>query len=273
MANDKKNTQTSDKRVILTDSQKSIISECVITAHWVVRIPTIANSVYDELSWAFRVLGGNWSDLQGGFVFANDPTEAIKKLLKDGEYIITSKQQDQENKQFFKTQKKVARRVVGLCELEKGDVVLEPSAGHGNIIAEFPESVSVIAVEFSKENYEVLLDKQQNGEFAAKDIKIHHGDFLQVTGLKYNKVVMNPPFSNFQDLKHVVHAYSMLEKGGILVAIIGANSLVRSQCNKEAGECVEILRSGKKFEVIPLPSGSFTESGTNVDTVILKIQK
>ena len=84
---------------------------------------------------------------------------------------------------------------------------------------------------------------------------------------------MNPPFSNFQDLKHVVHAYSMLEKGGILVAIIGANSLVRSQCNKEAGECVEILRSGKKFEVIPLPSGSFTESGTNVDTVILKIQK
>ena len=271
-SNDNNSIKT-DKKVMLTDFQKSIISECNITSTWVVRIPTISDKEYDELVWAFRVIGGTWSEQQGGFVFASDPTQAIKTLLEKGEYIISPEEQTREDMQFYETTEKDAAFLASLANLQSGDVVLEPSAGHGRLLATFPGDVSAIVVEFLQENYEVLVEKHRNGEFRAKEITFYHGDFLAVNGLKYNKVVMNPPFSNFQDLRHVVHAYSMLEVGGTLVAIIGSNSMIRSQYNKEAGEYVKILRTAKSFELIPLPSCSFVESGTTVDTVIIKLVK
>ena len=271
-SNDNNSIKT-DKKVMLTDFQKSIISECNITSTWVVRIPTISDKEYDELVWAFRVIGGTWSEQQGGFVFASDPTQAIKTLLEKGEYIISPEEQTREDVQFYETTEKDAAFLASLANLQSGDVVLEPSAGHGRLLATFPEDVSAIVVEFLQENYEVLVEKHRNGEFRTKEITFYHGDFLAVNGLKYNKVVMNPPFSNFQDLRHVVHAYSMLEVGGTLVAIIGSNSMIRSQYNKEAGEYVKILRTAKSFELIPLPSCSFVESGTTVDTVIIKLVK
>jgi hypothetical protein len=37
----------------------------------------------------------------------------------------------------------------------------------------------------------------------------------------YDRIIMNPPFSNRRDAEHVMHAYSLLKPGGRLVAIMG----------------------------------------------------
>ena len=37
----------------------------------------------------------------------------------------------------------------------------------------------------------------------------------------YDRIIMNPPFSNRQDAEHVRHAYDLLKPNGRIVAIMG----------------------------------------------------
>jgi hypothetical protein len=70
---------------------------------------------------------------------------------------------------------------------------------------------------------------------------------------------MNPPFENGADIKHITHAISFLKPGGRLVAI-----------------CANGPRQNEKLRPLadtwePLPDGTFKESGTGVNTVLLTI--
>ena len=46
-------------------------------------------------------------------------------------------------------------------------------------------------------------------------------DFLSYapTGVRYDRIVMNPPFEKRQDTRHIDHALDLLAPGGRLVAI------------------------------------------------------
>ena len=44
----------------------------------------------------------------------------------------------------------------------------------------------------------------------------------------YDRIVMNPPFSDRRDVEHVQHAYELLKPGGRLVAIMGEGSFFGS---------------------------------------------
>ena len=46
-------------------------------------------------------------------------------------------------------------------------------------------------------------------------------DFLECNGDlgTFDRIVMNPPFTNGDDIKHIMHALKMLKPGGRLVAI------------------------------------------------------
>ncbi len=35
----------------------------------------------------------------------------------------------------------------------------------------------------------------------------------------YSRVIMNPPFSHGQDIRHILRAFSLLRPGGVLVAV------------------------------------------------------
>ncbi|WP_425402071.1 ParB N-terminal domain-containing protein [Flexithrix dorotheae] len=55
-------------------------------------------------------------------------------------------------------------------------------------------------------------------------------DFLLYTpeaGKAPDKIIMNPPFENNQDIAHLQHAYSILKPGGRVVAIIGEGAFFR----------------------------------------------
>ena len=228
-----------------------------------VKIPKISDELYDKLVVAIDAIGGTWSERQRGFIFAYDPTEKIKEIIIDKTFDLTEEKIWKERIQFYPTPTKIARQMVDLAELVDGDIVLEPSAGRGAILDLFPNYVKKVAVELDESNVKVL---HQKGH------QVFWGDFLTMEGLECTKVIMNPPFSKNQDIKHIMHAYNLLKPNGILVAIINENTLLRGTTNELCGRFLSVLDS-IKHEIIHLPEGTFAESGTMINTAIIKMWK
>ncbi|OWY39386.1 hypothetical protein CEK28_08690 [Xenophilus sp. AP218F] len=82
-------------------------------------------------------------------------------------------------------------------------------------------------------------------------------------GSGYDRIVMNPPFSDRRDAEHVMHAYGMLKPGGRLVAIMGEGVFFGQ--DKKAKAFREWLEQvGGTSE--KLPAGSFEDPSLPVTT-------
>lgn len=174
--------------------------------------------------------------------------DAMKKSLETGVQVVSANQ-------LFPTPPEISARLVELADIEPGQRVLEPSAGTGNLlraIAEAGTSCEVVAVELSP-------TLAQGLKTTAKGVAVHCADFLTQNGNlgKFDRVIMNPPFENADDIKHIQHALHMLEPGGRLVAICAAGPRQRAAMQEEASEWID------------LEPGSFKASGTNVSAAIV----
>ena len=87
----------------------------------------------------------------------------------------------------------------------------------------------------------------------------------------YDRLIMNPPFSNDQDLDHVRHAFDLLREGGRLVAIMPCSSLTNRHTNK-AKAFVEWFE-GALAAVYDLPEDTFKAAGANIRTKLIVIDK
>lgn len=168
---------------------------------------------------------------------------------------------------FFPTPDPLAQRLVKLAGVKPGMSVLEPSAGTGCIAAAAAAAGgNVVCVE--------IQSKFIPGLKAAGYIVVP-GDFLTLdwpenAALQYDAVVMNPPFSKCQDVRHISHAWGFLKPGGTLVSVASSGTKFRSdKLTQEFRSWVNELRG----EIIDLPDGSFSESGTEVSTIIIKLRK
>ena len=165
--------------------------------------------------------------------------------------------------QLFPTPPDLAERMIEAAEIDQGMRILEPSAGTGNIlraIAEAANPADITAIEINHKLADSL-SKSWNGPVICSD-------FLSVspndTGT-FDRIVMNPPFSNGQDMAHIAHAMAFIAPGGRLVAIC-ANGPRQSENLRPVIEA-----AGGWW--IELEDGAFAESGTNVRTVMLVIDK
>lgn len=143
--------------------------------------------------------------------------------------------------------------------------VLEPSAGRGRIaLPALAAGHDVVCVEF---HGQLAMGLRQAGL-----TQVVCDDFLLVPPIlqSFDAVVMNPPFDRGRDVDHVLHALKFLKPGGKLAAIMAAGVEYREDRQTVAFRTM-VERMGGKFR--DLPAGSFAESGTNVNTVILTIQK
>lgn len=122
---------------------------------------------------------------------------------------------------FFPTPKTLAEELVRRADIQKGERILEPSAGKANIAAaikeRYPEN-ELHVVEYNHSLREIL---------TAKGYTLVGQDFLAFTDT-YDKIIMNPPFERGQDIKHVQHAYNLLNDDGKLVAIMSEGPFYRS---------------------------------------------
>jgi protein-L-isoaspartate O-methyltransferase len=179
--------------------------------------------------------------------------EEMQSALKAGVQVIAAPQ-------LFPTPPALAERMVEEADILPGHSVLEPSAGTGAILAALPNVRpfgSVTAVEI---NATLAASLEQVAD------ETICGDFLEQNGNlgTFDRILMNPPFQNGADIKHIQHAMKMLKPGGRLVAIC-ANGPRQQTTLKPLAE-----NSGGWYE--DLPAGTFASQGTNVNTALLLIE-
>jgi hypothetical protein len=165
--------------------------------------------------------------------------------------------------------------------------ILEPSAGTGNLARRCVHSAAEIAGrsggrarhgdEYRFDNLVDCVEIQPElaTGLEAEGIynRVIRADFLSLRPQNfepYDLVVMNPPFDRERDLEHVVHALDFLKPGGSLFAIMSAGTEFR-ETRKAIAFRALVERNGGSFR--DLPPGSFRESGTMVNTVILTMRR
>ena len=163
---------------------------------------------------------------------------------------------------LFQTPRPIARRMAQLIRERAGDGcrILEPSAGLGRLYEPLEDlRAEWIMVEEAGECVRAL----RNAWKRVKEIK--HADFLAQTadglGGKFDLIVMNPPFKQGRDVRHIDHALEMVRDGGRLVSL-----------------CYDGVKQNEKLKPFVthwevLPKGSFMEEGTGASAALVIIDK
>lgn len=209
--------------------------------------------LYVDINKILELLGGKWNKKLKCHIFDQISTEEMNRVLNGEDKIVNVKK----TYQAFFTPANLAKEVVELAEVEN-KTVLEPSAGSGNIAVECRNqgAEQIDCIEIQKENYDSLKEKG----FETQNV-----DFLSINPTKlYDTVVGNPPYSKNDWLKHLLHAWKFVKNGGRLVFILPNNPNHK--------KLVEFL-DDKDYEIIENEDGAFKESGTNVSTIILILNK
>jgi len=168
------------------------------------------------------------------------------------------------------------------------DRVLEPSAGSGHLVD------ALIKRGVNASQIDVIEPVEELREILAqKGVNIVSKDILQYTPEeKYDKIIMNPPYDNGLDILHTLKCFSILKKGGKLVAVLpesaflptglkGSEKWKKDWLNngesKEINEYLKDLLTSKKVSsrVWKLPKCAFYKSDVpdNVQTRMILIEK
>jgi predicted RNA methylase len=235
---------------------------------FVVSMPQLDRKDYEQANLVLEALGGKWNRKLRGHVFTSDPLPKLKEVVSSGTVTIPKDEFD-----FFPTPGELAGAMARAADLADGQTVLEPSAGHGALVSEalaFSHPAKLVAIDLSPDNVAVLREK-----FGSRpEVVIAQGDFLALPeppeDQKFERILMNPPFSGQGDVKHVLHAWdTQLLAGGRLVAIVSAGAMYRT--DKPTRRLRGLIEEFGTAE--DLPEGTFKEAGTNVKTVLITLDK
>lgn len=167
---------------------------------------------FEEAQRILASLGGVLTK-DGHWQFDYPPGGVIKEIICSG-YLP-----DQKTHQFYPTPERLARIAVELAEIGPGDTCLEPSAGIGGI-ADFLPAERTRCVEISDLHCKVL---QAKGYDVVRENFIDWAHIEWCKGTRFDRVVMNPPFSENRAQDHLEAAASLVKAGGRLVAILPAS--------------------------------------------------
>lgn len=222
------------------------------------RITTqLDRKLYTAVNKALVAAGGKWNTRQQAHLFPGDAGPVLASLLNDGQVETDS------DRQFFETPPEVVNQLFDLADLEPDMVALEPSAGRGAIASVlWPHVEFVDCIELHQPYADVI-------ERAGYARNLWVGNFLTMEPQPvYDRVVMNPPFADGMDIRHVRHALRWLAPGGLLVSVMAGGIMFRDERkHRELRGLVDAAGGG--FE--KLPARAFHSSGTDVDTVVAVI--
>ncbi len=168
---------------------------------------------------------------------------------------------------YFPTPKNIVDRMVELADIQPMDYILEPSCWTGDIIdgiLEKTTEVNIKWIEYNYSNYEILLEK-----YKSKDcVRLENIDFMTYTNDSiFSKIIMNPPFENKQDMKHIMKAFDLLNEWWILVSIASSSVLFRNDYQKFR----DFIDSYWYYE--KLEEWSFKLSWTMTNTILIYLKK
>lgn len=160
---------------------------------------------------------------------------------------------------LFQTPRDVAALMAGKLSGHVGDGcrILEPSAGLGRLY----EPLSALRAHW--EMVEEATECCNALKKACERAGIHNRDFLTATvedmGGKFDAVIMNPPFKQGRDVKHIMHALEMVKDGGRLVSLCYNGTRQRAALKPIAAEWID------------LPDDSFANEGTHAAVAMVVI--
>jgi 16S rRNA G1207 methylase RsmC len=148
------------------------------------------------------------------------------------------------------------------AHIRPGARILEPSVGLGRLYEPFADLDELrarwVAVENARECVRAVAG-------ALRRVEIHERDFLETTaadlGGEFDAVIMNPPFKQGRDIKHIRHAYGMVRAGGVLVSL----------CYNGTKQNRDLRPLSNTWEV--LPDGSFRAEGTSASVALIVLEK
>ena len=158
---------------------------------------------------------------------------------------------------LFQTPEGLAERMASMIPADSSRV-LEPSAGLGRLYRAARRampSARITLVESAADCCAELYRGIEGDTLAT----LSQRDFLEYQGGPFDCVMMNPPFKQGRDIKHIKHAAGLLAPGGRLI-----------------GLCLDGARQNAKLRPLcsswePLGPGVFKSEGTRAPVVLLTI--
>lgn len=141
--------------------------------------------------------------------FEYDPTRVMELIS------IQGRVPDWKDHQYYPTQDELADYCEIELDVQENDICLEPSAGQAHLAKRLNNNTTLI--EWAALNCEILKAKGFSNVIEADFIKWaskHEGKVW------FDKILMNPPYSDNQALNHVIAAGNLLAGTGKLVAIL-----------------------------------------------------
>ena len=230
---------------------------------------TLSRDDYLELKKYLEIIGGNYATSGKKFIFNTNPKPLVES------FIATEIMPLKNPTAFFPTPIKIVEEMVRISdfdclpsdeEYQNKYRILEPSGGVGGIadvIKKYAPFSKLDVIEILDVNQEVLRQKGYNP--ICMDFMDYNSDF----SINYDYILMNPPYQGRTYIKHIKHAYNMLNERGILVAVI-PTSFISNGDKLSKWLFNKIAELG---EIYHNEENSFIEQGTKVDTCIIYINK
>ena len=202
----------------------------------------------EEAEKVLAMIGGVRHNLNAHvwFEFEFSPKEVLDEI------IVTGCIPDQKAYQFYPTPDALAAQVIQLADIGEEHTCLEPSAGTGGLADHMPKA-RTRCIEISELHCKVL---------QAKGYDVTQADFLSwshTTTDRFDRLVLNPPFSEGRWQSHLSAAATLLEVGGQITAVLPASAK-----NKE-------VLKGFEIEWSRIIENAFSD--TSVSVVILTARK
>lgn len=216
---------------------------------------------YTAVNKVLEAAGGKWNRKAGAHTFPAGARDALMAAVDDGGLTV-------ELDGYFPTPTAVIDEMMRYwpSNLMAGEDrwILEPSAGEGAIAKVLRQAYPLAEMMCIERNRGRCLTLREQGFAPLED------DFLTVEpSADFDLVVMNPPFERQQDIDHITHAAEFLRTGGTLVSVASASVSFRD--NQKTAEFRNLVDDWDG-EIVPLPAGSFAESGTGVNTVLVVLR-
>lgn len=217
------------------------------TGTWYFSDSSLQKSQIEDLERTLSFIGGVKE--RGSWMFPYEPTATFDSIVAMG--LIP----EVKSHQFYPTPASIAQYVAQILKCTHADRVLEPSAGRGDLLTFLnaaPENVT--CVEVSPLFCDIL---------SAKGYSAHNKDFIAWSKESpdcFDKIAINPPYSEGRAKEHTLTALSHLSEKGIMAAVLPAGYKPEEWIGSE----FVCAKSGREF------SGEFEDTGITVAVFVFK---
>lgn len=178
------------KDVILAEDVLTVLSTLEMDGNNVRIAGQIDRKLYLAVNTVLERIGGKWNRKAKAHVFDADPTNRIEAVMESG--VLDPKVKTG----YFPTPPKIVDRMIGLAELERNHLILEPSAGQGHISDKICSALKlrardIIVCETLPENEYILEEK---GYVCEELGFMEFADECRRFEVEFDRIVMNPPF-------------------------------------------------------------------------------